>query len=134
MVDTFAASALDAEVGVPESLQEMMPSLERTFRGSRDAVTAVAFNPNMKQVVSGSKDASIMLWNSKPQLRAFRFVGHKDAVTDLAFAPGGGLFASASKDRTVRVWVPHVRAESRVIKAHTGAVRAVRFSPRTFSS
>ena len=53
------------------------PSLERTFRGHKDAITSLNFSPNMKQLVSGSKDSCLMVWNFRPQLRAFRFVGHK---------------------------------------------------------
>lgn len=55
----------------------MDPALERSFRGHKDSVTSVAFNPNMKQLVSGSVDSTVMVWNFKPQLRAFRFAGHK---------------------------------------------------------
>ena len=55
---------------LPAMQSEAMPSVTRTFRGSRDTITAVAFNPNMKQVVSGSRDAAVMLWSMKPQLRA----------------------------------------------------------------
>jgi centriolar protein POC1 len=53
------------------------PTLERSFRGHKDAVTSVAFNHNMKQLISGSLDGCVMIWNFKPQLRAFRFAGHK---------------------------------------------------------
>ena len=53
------------------------PSLERTFKGHRSYVTSVAFSPKMRQLASGAGDNSIMLWNFKPQLRAFRFIGHK---------------------------------------------------------
>jgi centriolar protein POC1 len=53
------------------------PTLERSFRGHRDAVTSVAFNTNLKQLISGSLDNCVMVWNFKPQLRAFRFAGHK---------------------------------------------------------
>ena len=58
-------------------MQPEDPTLERSFRGHKDAVTTVAFNANMKQLVSGSLDGCVMVWNFKPQLRAFRFVGHK---------------------------------------------------------
>ncbi len=75
------------------------PSLERTFRGHRDAVTSVGFSPNMKQLVSASGDSYIMLWNFRPQLRAFRFVGHKAAVHHVCFSTSGQLIASASADR-----------------------------------
>ena len=63
------------------------PSLERAFRGHKDAINASCFNPNMKQLVSGGADATVMVWNFKLQLRAFRFVGHKDAVLSVAAAP-----------------------------------------------
>ncbi len=53
------------------------PTLERTFKGHRSYVTSLSFSPNLKYLASGSGDNNIMLWNFKPQLRAFRFVGHK---------------------------------------------------------
>ena len=55
----------------------MDPNLERTFRGHKSYVTSVAFSPPLKQLASGSGDNSVMLWNFKPQLRAFKFIGHK---------------------------------------------------------
>ena len=59
------------------------PSLERTFRGHRNYVSAVSFSPTLKQLASGAGDNCIMLWNFKPQLRAFRFIGHKVCRTYL---------------------------------------------------
>lgn len=53
------------------------PTLERSFRGHRDAVTSVCFNSNMKQLITGSLDNCVMVWNFKPQLRAYRFTGHQ---------------------------------------------------------
>ena len=53
------------------------PSLERTFRGHKDYITSINFSPNLKYLASGGGDNCIMLWNFKPQLRAFRFIGHK---------------------------------------------------------
>ena len=49
-----------------------------------------------------------MVWNFKPQLRAYRFSGHKAAVLAVAYCPVTGLVASGSKDRTVRMWIPTV--------------------------
>lgn len=53
------------------------PTLERTFRGHKGAVTSVSFDPHVRQLASASRDHCVMVWNFKPTLRAFRFAGHK---------------------------------------------------------
>lgn len=65
----------------PEFLGED-PTLERSFRGHKDAVSSVTWNPNLKQLITGSLDCSVMVWNFKPALRAFRFSGHKARTCD----------------------------------------------------
>jgi centriolar protein POC1 len=52
------------------------PTLERTLRGHRGTITALQWNSNGRQLASGGADHTVMVWNFKPQLRAFRFVGH----------------------------------------------------------
>ncbi|XP_022262363.1 POC1 centriolar protein homolog A isoform X8 [Canis lupus baileyi] len=84
------------------------PSLERHFKGHRDAITSVDFSLNTKQLASGSMDSCLMVWHMKPQSRAYRFAGHKDAVTCVNFSPSGHLLASGSRDKTVRIWIPNV--------------------------
>ena len=39
------------------------PGLERSFRGHKDAISSVCFNPNMKQLISGGHDGCVMVWN-----------------------------------------------------------------------
>ena len=40
-------------------------------------VFAASFNKNVDQIASGGSDETIMVWNLKPKLRAFKFLGHK---------------------------------------------------------
>ncbi|KAJ3006890.1 POC1 centriolar protein A, partial [Thoreauomyces humboldtii] len=107
----------------------------------------------MTQLASGSMDHSVMVWNFKPSLRAFRFVGHK-------VRGGGQMWVEQEEARTLMVGVDVVSTGSRhgrrllsvrcasgelfsrqhraavdaqrrdvtVFKAHTSAVRAVQFS------
>ncbi|XP_057230796.1 POC1 centriolar protein homolog A isoform X2 [Malurus melanocephalus] len=104
------------------------PSLERHFKGHRDAITSVDFSFKKKQLASGSMDSCLMVWSMKPQMRAYRFVGHKDAVLCVQFSPSGHLVASGSRDKTVRLWSPSFKGEPTVFKAHTATVRSVHFS------
>lgn len=88
------------------SLLSQDPTLERSFRGHRAGVLCTTFNPSMKQLISGGADNTVMVWNFKPQLRAYRYGGHRDSVTAVAFSSAHNLIASGSKDTTVRLWQP----------------------------
>jgi centriolar protein POC1 len=76
-------SKMQADTGKPAG----DPALKRSFKGHKDAVCKVAFNPTLKQTVSGSADGTVMVWNFKPSMRPFRFVGHKGHVHDVKVNP-----------------------------------------------
>ena len=65
------------------------PSLKRSFKGHKDTITSIAFNPNLKQAISSSLDGTLMVWNFKPTLRPYRFIGHKGPVHDISVSPDG---------------------------------------------
>ncbi|XP_077195115.1 POC1 centriolar protein homolog B isoform X2 [Paroedura picta] len=104
------------------------PILIRHFKGHKDAVTCVAFSPNTKVLATSSLDRFLMIWNLRPNAKAFRFVGHIEGVTSVEFSPDGQLLASASHDRTARLWIPCIHGESTPLKGHTASVRSVNFS------
>ena len=74
------------------------PALKRSFKGHKDGVTSSCFNPNLRQVISGSLDGTVMVWNFKPMMRPFRFVGHKGAVHSVCVTPNGNTIVSGSAD------------------------------------
>ncbi|XP_026554706.1 POC1 centriolar protein homolog B isoform X2 [Pseudonaja textilis] len=92
--------------GVPMASALDDPVLIRHFKGHKDAVTCVAFSPNTKVLATSSLDRFLMMWNLRPNTKAFRFVGHLEAVTSVEFSPDGYLLASASEDQTARLWIP----------------------------
>jgi centriolar protein POC1 len=104
------------------------PALKRSFKGHKEKVCRVAFNPNLKQVVSGSNDGTVMVWNFKSTMRPFRFVGHKGPVYDVKVSPAGNMIASCSADHTIRLWNNTVEGHSQIIKKHSGPVRSISLS------
>ncbi|XP_062990771.1 POC1 centriolar protein homolog B [Elgaria multicarinata webbii] len=104
------------------------PILIRHFNGHKDAVTCIDFNPTTKALATSSLDRFLMIWNLRPNCKAFRFVGHLEGVTSVQFSPDGHLLASASQDRTARLWIPCIHGESTPLKGHTAPVRSVNFS------
>ncbi|KAE8296717.1 POC1 centriolar protein-like protein B Pat-interacting protein 1 [Larimichthys crocea] len=123
------------------------PALERHFKGHKDAVTCADFNPNSKQLASGSVDKSLMIWNLAPKARAYPlyrtvrlwtpsikgestvFKAHTAAVRSVAFSHDGHRLVTASDDKSVKVWSVHRQCFIYSLSQHTNWVRCARFSP-----
>jgi RNA polymerase sigma factor (sigma-70 family) len=64
--------------------------------GHQDTVTTLAFSPDGKVLVTGSKDKSVRLWDAATGKEIRQFAGQRDAVRSVAFAPDGRLLAVAA--------------------------------------
>lgn len=69
-------------------------------------VNSLAFLHDGNRVVSGSRDKTIRIWDSRVSGLELcpAFNAHERGVTAVSFAPDGALVVSGSDDRTVRVW------------------------------
>ncbi|KAL2048193.1 hypothetical protein N7G274_000104 [Stereocaulon virgatum] len=72
------------------------------LEGHSDNVSSVAFSPDGKQVVSGSDDGTVRLWDSVTGAALQTLEGHSDNVSSVAFSPGGRVEPALSR---VRNWV-----------------------------
>jgi WD40 repeat protein len=97
----------------------------KRLRGHSLPITAVAWAPSGKVVVTGSRDETLRVWDPETGLEVRRFVGLLDGVNALAFAPGGKRFASAGSDGTIRLWDPESATERARIDAKAGAALSV---------
>jgi len=70
-----------------------------------DSVIALAISPNGKQVVFGTTDGILVLWDvDRRQQVSEPIAAHEDTINSLWYAPHGEKFISASDDQTIRLW------------------------------
>jgi WD40 repeat protein len=74
------------------------------FRGHAGPVFSAGISPDGSQVVSGSYDTTVRVWDL--QTGRVRHVGesHRGAVLSVAWAPDGSRVASGGADHAVYVW------------------------------
>ncbi len=113
-----------ASPGVVES-----PGEVRRFHGHTGPVLDLAVSPDGAQVLSGSEDRTLRLWEVATGREVQRIEGHTDAVRAVALSPDGRYVLSGSADRQVSLWYPKTGKLVRSFPGHTDSVKCVAFSP-----
>jgi WD40 repeat protein/serine/threonine protein kinase len=100
-----------------------------TLRGHKDTVTAVAFSPDGRRIVTGSSDYTAKVWDADTGRELFTLKGHSYWVNCVAYSPDRKRIVTGSNDRTAKVWDAVSGRELLTLKGHTSAVCSVAFSP-----
>jgi len=104
----------------------------RRFIGHTRDVLSVAFSADNRQIVSGSRDRKINLWNTLGQLKySITDDGHKEWVSCVRFSPNlqTPLIVSAGWDKLVKVWNLTTCKLRTNLVGHQGYVNTVTVSP-----
>lgn len=104
------------------------PGTRRVFSRHTDRVTSLAYSPDGKMAISGSRDNHLILWDVESGQIIRQLEGHTDWVWDVAFNPDGKQALSASQDKTLILWDVETGEVIRRLEGHTDAVRSLAFS------
>ncbi len=74
------------------------------LNGQLQAISAIAFSPDGKLLVSGSDDGSTRIWDVATGKQVGLLQVNDQVIWDVAFSPDVKLIATASRDGTVRLW------------------------------
>ncbi|CAN2045268.1 ribosome assembly protein SQT1 [Candidatus Magnetomoraceae bacterium gMMP-1] len=102
--------------------------LAQTFVGHIDTVLSVAFSPDGKKCLSGSKDNTIKLWDISTGNILKTLNGHTGAVRTVTFLNDGNHALSGSDDTLINLWDLEKGKTIRTFKGLTDPVKLVEFS------
>ncbi|KAG6088495.1 hypothetical protein E4U15_005899 [Claviceps sp. LM218 group G6] len=119
----------------------LIEELGGSFGGHGDAVFSLAFSPDGKNLISGSLDRTVKMWEVSPpqdgESAALKggkfvkmFVGHRDFVLAVAYTPDAEWILSSSKDLCVQFWDPNTGKFQFELQGHRNSVISVAVSPK----
>jgi len=92
-------------------------------------VTSIMYSPKDNRFVSGSRDATVRIWDVGTGRCHHVLCGHSDQVTSVVYSPRGDQVASGSHDCTVRIWDTEAGYCLHILTGHINHVWSVKYSP-----
>jgi len=99
------------------------------LKGHTGWVNSVAFSPDGKRIVTGSRDDTARIWDAETGKELQKLEGYASTVNSVAFSPDGKRIVTGSRDDTARIWDAETGKELQKLEGHTGTVNSVALSP-----
>lgn len=103
-----------------------------SFPGHGKDILSVAFSADNRQIVSGSRDRTLKLWNTVGKCQyTLQDDGHNDWVSCVRFSPNGTspVIVSSGWDKVVKVWSLESCKIKTTLAGHSLYINTVTISP-----
>jgi eukaryotic-like serine/threonine-protein kinase len=100
----------------------------QTFLGHA-GLTGVAYSPDGRRIVTGSRDKAAKVWDAETGREIFTLAGHTDFVYRVAYSPDGRRIVTGSWDKTAKVWDATTGRLLFTLAGHTNLISGVAYSP-----
>jgi len=81
------------------------PSLNiKTIINCKNGINCVSYSPNGNNIVSGSSDNNIHIWDINNGHCIKYCYGHTNSITCISYSSNGKYIVSGSRDKSIRVW------------------------------
>lgn len=116
------------ENGIPKLWDVATGQVIRTFKGgysniikgyNSNIIISIAFSPDGNQIISGSLNNTLKLWDVASGQEIRIFTGHSKPVTSVAFSPDGKQALVGSNDATLKLWDVTSGREIRIFTGHS---------------
>ncbi|KAH8665172.1 WD40-repeat-containing domain protein [Tricladium varicosporioides] len=97
----------------------------QTLYGHSSLISSVALSHDDTQVVSGSNDRTIKIWDARSGTCLKTLEGHSDWVYSVAFSHDSTQIVSCSGDKTVKIWNTSSGACIMTLEGHSNIVCSV---------
>ncbi|KAF2075437.1 hypothetical protein CYY_003266 [Polysphondylium violaceum] len=94
----------------------------------RFCIFGLKFSPNNKEILAGSSDGLIFIYDLIDRRNAIQIRGHRDDINSVTFIDkGGNLFATGSDDSLIKIWDKRILDDSfnRPIGVLTGHINGI---------
>lgn len=96
--------------------------------GHSNNVYALAFTPDGRRLVSGSRDRTLRIWDLASRTSIATLAGHSDEIFAVAVSPDGRRIVSGGRDAMIRVWDARDHFEITQLPGHASYIYCLAFS------
>jgi WD40 repeat protein len=105
------------------------PTAFQTIAAHTDPITTLDFSPDGRNLVSGSVDTVVKVWDTTDASLQHTITDHRDWVFRAVWSADGTIVASSSRDATIRLWDIQEQRYRGVLRGHVAVIRALTFAP-----